>query len=320
MPSHKTEELGFGGYTAKTSGRLMNRDGRFNIVRARGALRQFLSLYQLAVTCSWPIFLTGFIAFCLLINLLFALLYLACGPGALQGLDGSTFGGRLLAAFFFSVHTIATIGYGNVVPATLSANIIVCFEALVGLIVFGVGTALAFARLSKPTAKIAYSKYAVIAPYLQGAAFELRLANTRLNELVSVTAKVSYSYVENVNGTFKRVFRPLKLELSEIQFLALSWTIVHPITPESPLWGSSMEDLISRRAEFLVMISGIDDLFGSPVYSRTSYTANEIVWGAKFQPIFTTAETGDTFLDLEHLSAVEPAALPMFPQPAQSAD
>lgn len=157
-----------------------------------------------------------------------------------------------LRAFFFSVETISTIGYGNVVPTGLAANVVVTMEALAGLAGFAIVTGLLFARLSRPTAKVLFSRHAVIAPYQGVQAFEFRVANARSNELIQVSATVLLSRFEEVDGVYTRRYYPLSLERDKVVFLPLTWTVVHPIDETSPMRGETAESLLGSQSEFLV--------------------------------------------------------------------
>lgn len=272
-----------------------------------------LAPYHALLSMGWGRFLFLTTVFYLVANVVFALAFLACGPAALDGpgihssipaLDG------FLRAFFFSVQTFGTIGFGHVSPADVAANTVVTVESLVGLLSTAIATGLIFARFSRPTALILYSKHAVIAPYRDITAFMLRCANRRSNELIEVSVRLIYSRIELRNGARVREFTTLPLEYDRINFLALSWTIVHPITEQSPLFAMTVQDLANNEAEFLVLLSATDESFSQKVYSRTSYRAEEIVQGARFVPMFVETPTeGVTGMDLSRIDEIQPAPL-----------
>jgi len=224
------------------------------------------------------------------INALFAAAYVACGPDALSGLLGNDTVGMerhpYLRAFFFSVQTVSTIGYGHIVPVGTAANTIVAIEALVGLFGFAIVTGLLFARFARPTAKVLFSSYALIAPYQNITAFEFRVANPRSNELIEVSAKVLLSRFEDVDGSRTRRYYPLPLERPGVVFLPLTWTVVHPIDEKSPLFGETAESLKAIHAEFLVLLSAFDETFSTTVHTRTSYVTEEVKWGYRFADAF----------------------------------
>ncbi|MFN8005953.1 MAG: ion channel [Terriglobia bacterium] len=278
------KDLGFGSVVARESRlRLLNRDGSFNVSRAGLRVTATLNLYHSLLTMSWSRFLLILSTFYLVINALFALIYLLCGSNALNGPGAGALESPFLRAFFFSIQTFATIGYGQIGPVGLAANLIVTFESFAGLLALALATGMIFARFSRPTAKILFSNHAVIAPYQGGSAFEFRVANTRKNQLIELEAKVLFSRMDAQGG---RQFYELQLERRKVVFFPLSWTIVHPIDGRSPLSGLTEQDFHHEDAEFLVLLTGIDETFSQTVHARSSYKAHEIVWNARFTNIF----------------------------------
>jgi inward rectifier potassium channel len=166
-------------------------------------------------------------------------------------------------------------------------------------------TGLIFARFSRPTARIRFSRNAVIAPYRGITALMLRIVNERSNQIVEVDAQLLFSRRADDDGT-PRVFDELGLERRHVVFFPLAWTIVHPIDETSPLFGLTAEDLLNVDAEFLVLLKGIDETFSQTVHARSSYTAAELVWDAQFTSMFNplTAD-GVVSIDLERLDAIE---------------
>ena len=280
-------DLGFGSVVSRESRqRLVNRDGSFNVQRRGLGFWSSFSLYHTLLTISWARFFFIFVGWYFAANALFAVAYVACGPDALSGstlgLDNHPF----LRAFFFSVETLSTIGYGNVAPVGVAANLVVTAEALAGLMGFAIVTGLLFARLSRPTAKILFSRHAVVAPYRGITALEFRVANARSNELIEISAKVMVSRFEDIEGVRTRRYYPLSLERDGVVFLPLTWTVVHPIDEASPLHGETAESLRNSQAEVLVLLKAFDEIFSTIVQTRTSYTMDEVVWGARFANAF----------------------------------
>ena len=281
-------DLGFGSVVSRESQqRLLNRDGSFNVERRGLGFFSSFSLYHALLTVSWVHFFFIFVGCYFISNALFAVAYLACGPDALAGSALGLEKHPFLRAFFFSVETLSTIGYGNVAPIGVAANMVVTFEALAGLMGFAIVTGLLFARFSRPTAGILFSRHAVVAPYQGLSALEFRVANARSNELIEVSAKVMLSRFEEVDGVRTRRYYPLALERDNVVFLPLTWTVVHPIDERSPLYGETPESLSRSRAEFLVLLKGFDETFSTTVQTRTSYTPEEVIWGARFANAFT---------------------------------
>jgi inward rectifier potassium channel len=312
-------DLGFGTVVSRESQqRLLNRDGSFNVQRRGLGFWKSFSLYHTLLTISWTHFFFLFVGWYFVANALFALAYLACGPKALGGATLSLEGHPFLRAFFFSVETLSTIGYGNVTPEGVVANFVVTAEALTGLMGFAIVTGLLFARLSRPTAKILFSRHAVVAPYRDMTALEFRVANALSNELIEISAKVMLSRFEDVDGGRTRRYYPLALERDGVVFLPLTWTVVHPIDEASPLHGETKESLRSSQAEILVLLKAFDEIFSTIVQTRTSYTTDEVVWGARFASAFMlsaaegfadgTRRGEKVAVDMRMFDKIEPAA------------
>ena len=303
-------DLGFGSVVSRDSRqRLLNRDGSFNVIRSGlGWLERFAPYHQL-LTVSWSTFLGLATACYLLLNVLFALAYLAAGADALEGPGAAMLGGSFGRAFFFSVQTFATIGYGQLAPNGLAANLIVTIEALVGLMYQALATGLLFARFARPTASVVFSRQAVVGPYNDGQALMFRIANRRRNEILQLDAQVLFTQMEPDNrGGVTRRYWPLALERNTVTFFPLSWTIVHPIGADSPLAGKTADDLRRNEAEILVLLSGTDETFEQTVHSRSSYGADEIVWNARFRSMFLpSARQSRVAVDVSRIHDVESA-------------
>lgn len=305
VDNEEPRDLGFGSVVASESRlRLLNRDGTFNVQRRGLGVRASLSLYYSLLTLTWPRFLGLLGLHYLLANALFAAAYHACGPEALVGTH--TGASPYLEDFFFSVQTLSTIGYGELVPAGLPANLLVTLESMVGLLFFAVATGLVFARFSRPMADIVFSERAVVAPYRGGTGFMFRIANRRRNELVEVSAKVIFSRMEGHDGRPMRRFYELPLERRQVTIFPLSWTIVHPIDEASPLAGMGRKELEEVDGEFLVLLTGIDESYFQRVYARSSYKAGEVVWNARFADILHHPRAGEPVtVDVRRLHDVE---------------
>ncbi|MDQ6716867.1 MAG: ion channel [Gemmatimonadota bacterium] len=301
------KDLGFGAEIARGSRRrLLNRDGTFNVLREGLDPLASISFYHWALTISWPAFLAAITGLYVALNAVFAAAFLICGPGALHATTPLPQSSAFFRAFFFSVQSFATIGYGQIVPVGLPANLLVTLEALINIVGVALATGLVFARFSRPSAKIIYSNQAIIAPYRNGTALEFRIANLRNSQIIEMEAKVILSRIENVEGATARKFYELRLERSHVTFFALSWTIVHPIDATSPMFGWSESDLNSADAEILILLTGTDETSSSIVHSRSSYKAEEMVWNATFSNIFMrTREGGVMGMDLSRIHDFE---------------
>jgi inward rectifier potassium channel len=301
-------DLGFGAEVARgTRRRLLNRDGSFNVALEGLDPLSSLSLYHWLLTISWPKFLAFISATYLVLNAFFALAYLACGPDVLQSSSGSFANEPFYRAFFFSVDTFATIGYGNITPVGVVANSLVTIEALLNIVGVALATGVIFARFSRPSARIIYSRNAIIAPYQGAHALEFRIANARRSQLIEVQVQAILTKLERVGGTTVRKFHDLPLERNRVVFFPLSWTVVHPIDAASPMSGLTPADLVAANAELLVLLTGTDETVSQTVHSRSSYQAKEIIWGAKFANMFMRDEVeGIMGMDLNRIHDIEP--------------
>src|SRR6266699_1666751 len=311
-PSATQEEfkdLGFGTEVAKgTRRRLLNRDGSFNVVRDALDPLSSLSLYHWLLTISWPRFLAFITGSYIIVNIFFAFAFLLLGPDALQSSTAGDFAGSpFYRAFFFSVDTFATIGYGNIIPVGAAANTLVTIEALLNIVGVALATGVIFARFSRPSARIIYSRNAIVAPYREKTALEFRIANARSSQLIDVQVQAILTKIEQVGGSAVRKFYDLTLERNRVVFFPLSWTVVHPIDSASPMWGLTHTDLVNGDAELLVLLIGTDETVSQTVHSRSSYQADEIVWGAKFANMFMRTEAeGIIGMNLSRIHEIEP--------------
>jgi inward rectifier potassium channel len=290
--------------------RTINKDGSFNVER-RGTAWRDIHPFLFLISIPWPAFLALVFAAYLVTNIVFAAIYYSLGPGHLQGGDSPDRLYRFLNAFFFSAHTLTTVGYGNIAPGSISANVLAAIEALIGLLGFALATGILFGRFSRPSARIGFSENALIAPYEGRTSLQFRILNRRPNALMDVEATIILMLVEGEQGKQKRTFQTLTLERDNIDFLALTWTVVHPIDESSPLFGKTHEDTERRKAEVIVLIKGFDETFSQSVRARYSYRFDEIVWNAKFTPAFEFDETGTMVLNIDKVgnhAPVEPAA------------
>jgi inward rectifier potassium channel len=295
-------DLGLGDRVAQGSRqRLLNRDGSFNVRRIGLSYFRSLSLYHHLLTISWTRFFLDVAAFYLVSNLLFAAAYVWCGPEALAGTRGVTVPERFLESFFFSVHTLATIGYGTLSPRSLAANVLVTVEALVGLMGLALVTGILFARFSRPSAQILFSRQAVVAPYRGGSGLMLRIANERTTQLIEVEATLSMNRWEGG----RRRFYELPLERKKVLFFPLHWVIVHPIDEQSPLRGVSEEEFRASDAEILVLLTAVEEDFGQKVHARCSYKPEEVVWGARFVDLYLKSDDGTLGIDIGRLHQIE---------------
>ena len=304
----RDRDLGFGSVVSRQShDRLLNRDGSFNVVRAGLGTLEAVAPYHLLLTMTWPRFLGLTVALYFVLNLVFAVVFVLCGPDALLGPGSEMLGGRFSRAFYFSVQTFATIGYGQIGPNGFLPNFVVTIEALVGVMYQALATGLLFARFARPTASIVFSRHAIVAPYGDGTALEFRIANRRQSQIIQLEAQVMFSWMaDDGHGGRVRRYKLLPLERNRVTFFPLAWTIVHPIDEASPLAHVTSESLEAAEAEILVLLSGIDETHEQTVHTRSSYLAREIVWNARFQSIYVASTAnGPVVADIGRLHDVE---------------
>ena len=304
------QDLGLGGKLSERSRvRLLNRDGTFNVWRNDFGPFHPFNAYHTLLSLPVPRLLGLTVVGYVVVNLAFATLYWLAGPAALSGAATGPLA-RFEDCLFFSVQTLATIGYGKIVPSSRFANVMVAVEALVGLIGFAVLSALLFARFTRPTAKILFSRNAIIAPYEGGWAVMFRLVNLRSNNLSDVRAIVSFARWEEADGKRVREFDQLTLERPSIMVMPLHWVVVHPIDAASPFHGFSAETLSESDPEIVCLITADDETFAQTVHAKTSYDKTDIVWGARFRDMYLS-DTDHVAIDLSRLHDFERLQAPV---------
>ncbi|MEI6668222.1 MAG: ion channel [Acidobacteriota bacterium] len=303
-PQRLNQDLGLGGKLSERSTvRLLNRDGTFNVHRNNLSAFHPYNAYHTLLSLPVPRLLALMVMGYFVTNLLFAVLYWLAGPDALAGAATAPLA-RFEDCLFFSVQTLATIGYGKLVPNTRAVNIFVALEALIGLLGFAVLSGLLFARFTRPTAKISFSRNAIIAPYQNGWALMFRLVNLRNHDLTDVHAVVSFAHWTDDDGKRRRRFDQLTLERDFIIFMPLHWVVVHPITDTSPLRGFTQESLEAADPEIVSLISAHDETFAQTVHAKTSYDKSDIAWGARFRDMYLQ-DTDRVAIDLSRLHEIE---------------
>ena len=254
----------------------------------------FADLYHHAMTVRWPVFLGVASAIYLLVNVLFAGLYML----DLNGIVGEEAPGSFLDAFFFSIQTMATIGYGHVYPVSTYVNSVVTVETIVSLFTAALITGLLFARFSRPTARVRFARHAVVGPINGVTTLSIRTANERRNQILEADVQLSLLRFERMpeGGAFRR-FYDLKLVRSHTPVFSLSFQIMHPIDEDSPLAHATRESLATSQCEILVTVIGLDETMSQTVYARWSYRADEILWGRRFADLFGMTQDGRFAID-----------------------
>lgn len=301
-------EIGFGSKYAEGNKRLVNKDGSFNIERVNTIRSRYIDLVQM----SWKKFFLYVIIFYGGINLLFGTLYFILGPAKIHVKPDNPLWYQYAECISFSIQTFTTVGYGALHPDSLDANILSSIESLSGILVFAILTGVCYTRFSKPTGGYRFSEKALISPYQNTNSIQLRVANHRKSNIVEVEATMMLSMEVDDNGVNKRIFLNLPLERNKIYYLPLSWTIVHPITPDSPLYNKTAEDLQASNAELIVMVKAHDDAYAQTIHGVTSYTYEEFVWGAKFDPSYYTGKDGVATFEINKLGNFQLAELNKF--------
>ena len=257
-------------------------------------------LYHRALTASWPLFLVYLAAVFVVINVVFAGLFMM-GGGVANARPGS------LDAFYFSVETLATVGYGAMYPASEYAHLVVTLEVFVGMVATAVMTGLVFARFSLPRARVLFSDVIIVGRHEGATTLMLRMANARLNYVNNANARLWVLLSETTaEGRKVRRFRELPLLRSENPFFVLSWTVFHVLDEASPLFERDFDALLDEKAGIAITVSGIDEETGQRINARRSYGFDQVRRDHRFVDILDTDDQGRTRLDYRKFHLVEP--------------
>lgn len=308
---------GLGTDYSRSTKRVINKDGSFNVKRVGMKKLIYHSLLEMGNFR----FYTYVVGAYFISNIVFAVAYYISGVQNLEGAIGHLQVHDITKAFFFSMQTFTTVGFGAIFPNDPTTNFIAGMEAMAGLLFFAIATGLVYARFSKPSARILFSNNILVAPYKKDqSALMFRIANRRPNVLMELQAKVILVMDIDTTEHVRRKYLGLDLELDNITFFPLSWTIVHPIDSDSPIFGYTHEELLKYNAEFLILIKGFDETFGQQVHIRYSYLADELVWGGKFIRSFHTDDRGEIIHDIDGVHNYEPAELPQDEEPHEAGE
>lgn len=298
------KNTGFGTNASSYGGRFVNKDGKANVEKRGMNVFQRISWYHTMIDMPGWRFILVILTFYVAINFIFASIYYGIGIEHLNGISNADsewvkFG----QAYFFSAQTFTTVGYGHISPSGFLTSALSAGEALIGLLSFAIATGLFFGRFSKPTAFLKFSHNAIIAPYAENTALMIRITPFKNTNFTDAEAKMTLGMSIEENGKMTNKFYVLELELDRINALTLSWTLVHPITEDSPLYKFTNTDFKNTNGEILVFIKTFDDMFSNTVAARTSYTFDEVVYGAKFEPMYTrSTDNSKTILNLDKLN------------------
>ena len=262
-----------------------------------------VDLYHSVVAMSWAAYLSLFVAAFLVVNAAFGYLYYV-GTNAIGGLASSSY----WEYFFFSVQTLATIGYGTKFPQTMYADVLVTVEAMIGLLSMGLFAAIAFARLSIPRSRVIFSNTAVVAEFEGVPTLMFRVANERKNNIIGAEVELSLFIREtSKEGLSMRRIYDLALVRSHNPMLSLTWLIFHPMNEASPLFGHTAQSLASAEFALVATLKGLDETISQTVHANYAYRSSDIRWDHRFQDMFTEDEaTGKSSIDLTRIHDIRP--------------
>ena len=292
------QDIGFGNKGSRDTGSLIDEDGRYNVIR-KGRISY--NFYAKFLEMGWKEFYVRILSFYIIANFIFAYIFAILGPGAINGIKEIAFWPRYLHCFFFSIQTFTTVGYGNMSPNSIPANILSSLVAFIGLMILAVITGMLFARLSKPIAHVLYSDSLIIAPFKDGNGLMFRMANSRNTVIADLKITVILTWLLKTDGQEKREYRLLNLERDAVTLFALNWTIVHPLDEDSPIYGLKDSELKERNAEIMIDLKGHNETFNQMVRSRKSYKLYEVKKGVKFAPMYYTNPEGRIILELDKI-------------------
>ncbi|MEJ7736743.1 MAG: ion channel [Chitinophagaceae bacterium] len=286
---------GFGIQPTQLGDRFVQKDGTFNIRKEGISYWRRTSLYSSMLQLSWLQFLGFIFVIYFVVCMMFTLLYWWIDLKQFTGLVSTTPMSSIWELFFFSTQTFTTVGYGRINPVGTLANSIASIQAMSGWLFFALVTGLLYGRFTRPSAFLAFSHNALISPYQGGLALMFRLVPYKSHHhLTDAKIVVNLARVESLDTKTEYKFYQLNLERSQIDFLSMNWTVVHPIDENSPLFNTSTEAMRAADTELYVQVSGFDPIFSNTVMQRTSYTSAEVIWNAKFLPMYRESEDGST--------------------------
>jgi len=301
----RNDDPGFG--NGSFTGRMILPNGRFQIRRTGLPWWLRHSPYQVFVSLPGWGFLTIALCTYLLANLLFALLYFWIGPGHLAGLSPVRTWDTFESCFFFSAQTLTTVGYGRISPDGFLTSALSSLEALSGLGGFAMWTSLLFARLSRPRSRILFARHSVVAPFQDGSAWMFRMVPAHDHPLLEAEVWATFSWVQQEATGRVRRYRDLHFDRSSVRFFPMNWTLVHAIDPDSPMHGFSRSDMEEAEVEIMVLVRAHDETYGQTVHARSSWRAEEILWGRKYSNMMENSPLGGVVLDLTRLGETAPA-------------
>jgi inward rectifier potassium channel len=280
--------------------RLQKHGGIFSAVNPADWIRHWRYPNHLMLAVPWPIFFGLIAAGYLLLNLLFSLLY-RIDPHGIAGVAGATT--SFAEAFFFSVQTLGSIGYGALHPASLFTNLIVTFESLLGLIVIALMTGMAFSRFSRSTARILFSEAVTVHDYDGVPTLMFRVANERRKTILEARIQAYLAIDERTSeGHRMRRLHPLTLNRDRSPLFLLTWTVMHPIDQHSPLHGRTPRELAASGADIVVSFSGIDETLERPIHAHHNYPISQVLFGQGFVDMMHEADGEGQSIDFANFN------------------
>ena len=292
---------GIGTQFERATKRVINPDGSYNIHR-KGVRHGIRDIFRYLTEIPWPKFFLLLFCGYVVINVFFTIIYLICGFENIAGIDPKN-GNVYFQAFFFSIQTFTTVGYGTLAPLGVATQTVAAIEAFVGFMSFSLATGLLYGRFSRPTSRIVFSDHILYSKHKDGYSFKLKLANERDTVLLEAEAKIiaTFDEVDEKGDITKRYFRPV-LEIDHIDLMPFTWTLVHYIDNDSPFFGMDKDDLLKANVEFLIMFKAYSEVFGTYIHTRKSYTEEDIIWNKNFRKIFNPNAHGIIELDIREIN------------------
>jgi inward rectifier potassium channel len=281
---------------------VQNWDPRRRLVRVGIKSRFFADLYQRLLTVSWTRLILAVVLMFVVVNFAFAWAYLLSG-----GIENAA-PGSLADLFFFSVETLATIGYGKMVPVTLAANVLMAIESLMGLLGFAMITGLIFTKFARASAGVTFSRNVLINYFDGKPSLLLRLGNEGDSQIVEAQLRLVLLRREiTAEGEEIRRLHDLRLVRASNAFFALTWLAVHHITPDSPLHGATAESLKEQEVQIVASVVGLEEISTQTVHARYGYETKDILFDQRFADVITSLPDGRPAVDYSKLSDLTPA-------------
>ncbi len=277
--------------------------GQTEFLKLNAERWEWRDLYHMVLSLSWPRFVMLVLGFYLVVNFIFAAAYYF-GGDCIAEMQRDSFG----AAFFFSIETLATVGYGHMYPANYYGHVVVSIEIIAGMFWMAVMTGLIFVRFSRPTARVVFSKVIVIAPFDGKPTLMIRVANGRHQSMVETAFRITLHRDELVaEGTEERRFYTLKLTFDHLIMFPASITLRHVIDETSPLFGATLESIKASDTRFMASVVGVDTVIPAPMQSQQDYTTKDVRFGEKFVDVYAQSADGRYTVDYARLHETEPA-------------